>query len=294
MKKLIPKHQQGARLRYIDQSGTTWGNRGQGNELQSALENGLSWPINKAIDIGNFIGQKLMQLVKSDTESPKPEYYTRKKPNDSKTTQEKSQNLENWVAKQIRNETRKKELSDAYFIPYIDEKEIKIPGFGRVSENVLDSIYVNAQRAGIPFKDALGLAAYETHLGAIPLFSVDSQKKAFKKKHGYNMPAERVKELENVSLNASVARNFGGIPAQYLINNYDWAKNGWATSPKYKHLKNISSPLEHGFTLYKMGLYNTNAKKHKSEIRDWGNTLLQTKPVKTFLQKKQDKKTNKK
>ena len=69
---------------------------------------------------------------------------------------------------------RKKELSDAYFIPYVDEKEIKIPGFGRVSENVLDSIYVNAQRAGIPFKDALGLAAYETHLGAIPLFSVDS------------------------------------------------------------------------------------------------------------------------
>lgn len=206
-----------------------------------------------------------------------------------KQLKKKSQDLENWVAKQIRKETRKKELSDAYFIPYIDEKEIKIPGFGRVSENVLDSIYVNAQRAGIPFKDALGLAAYETHLGAIPLFSVDSQKKAFKKKHGYNMPVERVKELENVSLNASVARNFGGIPAQYLINNYDWAKNGWASSPKYKHLKNINSPLEHGFTLYRMGLYNTNAKKHKSEIRDWGNTLLQTKPVKTFLQKKQDK-----
>ena len=76
------------------------------------------------------------------------------------------------------SKARAEEVVTAVFSTIVDElkagEQVKIPGFGRVSENVLDSIYVNAQRAGIPFKDALGLAAYETHLGAIPLFSVDS------------------------------------------------------------------------------------------------------------------------
>lgn len=33
----------------------TWGNRGQGNELQSALENGLSWIGDKIINLDNYI-----------------------------------------------------------------------------------------------------------------------------------------------------------------------------------------------------------------------------------------------
>ncbi len=33
----------------------TWGNRGQGNELQSAVENGLSWVGDKIINLDNYI-----------------------------------------------------------------------------------------------------------------------------------------------------------------------------------------------------------------------------------------------
>lgn len=61
--KLIPKNQQGARLRHIDQSGTTWGNRGQGNELQSALENGLSWVGDKVMNAGDYMDQGLSYLL---------------------------------------------------------------------------------------------------------------------------------------------------------------------------------------------------------------------------------------
>lgn len=33
----------------------TWGNRGQGNELQSAIENGLSWVGDKIINLDDYI-----------------------------------------------------------------------------------------------------------------------------------------------------------------------------------------------------------------------------------------------
>ena len=61
--KLIAKHQQGARLKYVDQSGTTWGNRGQGNELQSALENGLSWVGDKVINGFDYLDQGLAYIT---------------------------------------------------------------------------------------------------------------------------------------------------------------------------------------------------------------------------------------
>lgn len=61
--RLIPKHQQGARLRHIDQSDTTWGNRGQGNELQSALENGLSWIGDKVINGFDYLDQGLAYIT---------------------------------------------------------------------------------------------------------------------------------------------------------------------------------------------------------------------------------------
>lgn len=41
----------------------SWGNRGQGNELQSAFENGLSWIGDKVINAGDYIDQGLAYLT---------------------------------------------------------------------------------------------------------------------------------------------------------------------------------------------------------------------------------------
>lgn len=41
----------------------SWGNRGQGNELQSAFENGLSWIGDKVINAGDYIDQGLSYLT---------------------------------------------------------------------------------------------------------------------------------------------------------------------------------------------------------------------------------------
>ena len=66
--KLITKHQQGTtRGGLVNHSYSgTWGNRGQGNEIQSALENGLSglwsgvkWIGDKVLNAGDYIDQGL-------------------------------------------------------------------------------------------------------------------------------------------------------------------------------------------------------------------------------------------
>lgn len=67
-KKLIKKHQRGGLVNH-SYSGT-WGNRGQGNEFQSALENGLSgiwngvtWVADKIANVGNYIDDGLAYAV---------------------------------------------------------------------------------------------------------------------------------------------------------------------------------------------------------------------------------------
>ena len=56
-----------------------------------------------------------------------------------------------------------------YVIPYIPEKEIRLTtgryNTGKISTNLLDSIYDSSQRVGIPFDVALGLAGRESTLG---------------------------------------------------------------------------------------------------------------------------------
>lgn len=65
MKKLIKKCQYGTPRGGLvpHQYSGTWGNRGQGNELQSAVENGLSWVGDKIINMGDYIEDGLDYLV---------------------------------------------------------------------------------------------------------------------------------------------------------------------------------------------------------------------------------------
>lgn len=55
------KYQRGGLVHH--QYSGTWGNRGKGNELQSALENGLSWIGDKIINAGDYVDQGLSYLA---------------------------------------------------------------------------------------------------------------------------------------------------------------------------------------------------------------------------------------
>ena len=212
---------------------------------------------------------------------------SRVRPNDSRT-REASENIEDNIAERqismIREADKKGHPSEAYAIPYIMEQEIKIPGVGRTTKNMLDSIAVNAVKAGIPLYEAIGLAAEETALGAAPNVSTDAWVKNFKKKNNRMPTDEEIHTQENKVMNSSYARNYGQIYPQFLINDHEWHQRGWEESPKYREeLEGIQSPLHHGFTLYKMGLYNTGDKNHTRKVRSKGKSILDTDVVKDWI-----------
>jgi hypothetical protein len=60
-KQLIKKHQLGGPIAGLSQqrSSGSWGNRGQGNEGESLLENGLSWVWDKISNVGEYTSRGL-------------------------------------------------------------------------------------------------------------------------------------------------------------------------------------------------------------------------------------------
>lgn len=205
--------------------------------------------------------------------------------NDS-PTKVASEAIEDNIAKRhvsmVKAADKKGHPSDAYYIPY--KEEIKIPGVGRTAKSILDSIAVNAKRAGIPLEDAYGLAAEETFLGATPNISTKAYIDSYTKKNGKSPSEEQIKAYERKTLNSSYARNYGGIYPQFLINNHEWFQRGWEESSKYKSkLENIKSPLEHGFTLYKMGLYNTGDSSHTKKVQEKGKQVMSTPAFQEYM-----------
>lgn len=204
--------------------------------------------------------------LKDDGTSARLGRFSRVKQNDS-PTKEISSGYEDYVNKII---SKRGSLSNSkkYYIPYLYDKEIKVRGAGRMSSNMLDSIAVNANKAKIPFNEALGLAVQETHGGAMPTIAV---------------PAGMDKDKVRAHFNMSYARNYGGIPAEYLINDYEYHNKGYKGS-KNNDLTNIESPLQHGFTMYKRGLYNPGDKNHSNDVRAAGNKAVSSPDVQKWIQ----------
>lgn len=221
--------------------------------------------------------------------------FSRILPNDSEATKIESEKLENEVIRKQQG-LKKKALennrdSEPYYIPYIYKKEIKIPNVGRLSSNILDSLVVNMERykAGknnIPANKikltkrdlykALGLAGQETVFGGSPNFSMDAENKRYKAKHGKNMPKDLYHKIDRASQNMSVARNFGGIYPEFLVNDHDYSNRGWDNS-KYKDKLDIDNPLIHAYTLFDLGLYNPGDVSHTSDVMKKGEEIYNTK-----------------
>lgn len=204
--------------------------------------------------------------LKDDGTNARLGRFSRVKQNDS-PTKEISSGYEDYVNKTI-SKHGSLPNSKKYYIPYLYDKEIKVRGAGRMSSNMLDSIAVNANKAKIPFNEALGLAIQETHGGAMPTIAV---------------PAGMDKDKVRAHFNMSYARNYGGIPAEYLINDYEYHNKGYKGS-KNNDLTNIESPLQHGFTMYKRGLYNPGDKNHSNDVRDAGNKAVSSPDVQKWIQ----------
>lgn len=182
---------------------------------------------------------------KKHEKEPKPITYQRVHPNDS-PTREASEAKEDRMNERLSIHDRTYDYK--WDIPYLDEKEIKIAG-NRVSSNALDSLAKYAEKTGVPIEEAVGLAMYETHLGAVPFINY-----ADYPKNATAQDSARVNASNRALGNASFFRNYGYIPAWALIRDNEYIQEGYSETKTQKQAG--MSPLEHGLLMYKNGKYN--------------------------------------
>lgn len=197
----------------------------------------------------------------------------RKKGNDSKT-KESSEYLEGQMNSIVYNRTDQAQGKMSrpnlnYAIPYLEDKEIKVSGVGRVTENALDSLAKYALLTDLPLSEALGLSAQETQFGAIPYINYGSYDKI-----GYSDIASSSKEFDTMLGNTSYFRNYGIIPAEYLVRDFAYGLD--------KVDSNVP-PLQHAFEYYKAGKYNPNDPNHTSDVQERGREVMSTPAIQDWI-----------
>lgn len=246
-------------------------NHAEGGQLHSFQEGGILvnpsgtnfFKLGGVMDARAGLGAWLRALLGiGNRKNSEGRRFERIRNNDSPTA-ELSERNENEVNDRIRN-LNSAHPADGYFIPYDMDKEVIIDN-NRVSTNMLDSLGKYALLTKVPVAEAIASADQETKFGAAPNYRMRTHKKG-------ETEAEKrqVNESNRALLNMSYARNFGGIPAASLINDHEWYTQGYsgtATARKYG-LDTLKSPLQHGLTLYKAGLYNPGDKGHTKRVRD--------------------------
>lgn len=157
----------------------------------------------------------------------------------------------------------------AYAIPYIESEEIRVPGVGRVPKNALDSLAKYAAKVKIPLYEAVGLAAQETALGAIPIYNY----KAIPK-NATEEEKQKVRDYNRALGNSSYFRNYGIIPAEHLVRDFRYNN--------YPIDRSIP-PLEHAFTYWKEGNYNRGDRNHTRDVRAKGRKVMSSDIIKEWV-----------
>jgi len=125
-----------------------------------------------------------------------------------------------------------------YNIPFIPEKKITLTNAGLatgavLSTNLLDSIAVNAERAGLPLKTALGLATKESTLNNPTYDPVSRAKLSRVDRHELNKARWRQKQIGVVEP-IKARQNIGvGDTEEGLLINYNPNDNPYSSATSY-------------------------------------------------------------
>lgn len=176
--------------------------------------------------------------------------------NDS-PTKEASETLENNMNRMVYDGAGSRRPNMKYSIPYLEDKEIKVKGVGRVTTNALDSLAKYAAIVGVPLEEALGLSAQETAFGAAPYYNYDS------KINGETISSRALG-------NSSYFRNFGVIPAENFVRDFRYNKPDW----KGVYISQDVPPLQHALEYWKAGKYNPGDPNHTKDVRSKGQKLM--------------------
>lgn len=183
------------------------------------------------------------------------------------------------------------ELAEEYKIPFISDKQIKLSkgrfNTGITSENVLDSIYNSANRTGVSFRDAIGLAGRESGLGYARNF----------KNKGYITGSDLYSnwgQIETIyNTNSAVDRY------KKLLSDYDKGikiseqdvefmnKFRNNAEKEYESLRPLNeNPIDNALKLFQSGKYNPGDPRHTKMVQNDGDVLLTDPAIKSWAKKR--------
>lgn len=125
-----------------------------------------------------------------------------------------------------------------YNIPFIPEKKITLTNAGLatgaiLSTNLLDSIAVNAERAGLPIKTAIGLATKESTLNN-PTYDIENRAKISREDRALLNRMRFRQKTEGISFYNDVKQNIdNGNTSEGLLINYNPDDNPYEGASNY-------------------------------------------------------------
>ena len=197
---------------------------------------------------------------------------------------------------------------ERYVIPYIPEKEIRLTtgryNTGRISTNLLDSIYDAAVRTGTPLSTALGLAGRESTLGI---------GRGFKRGQGI-AATEMMSNWQQVNPALRTNKKENELRREYrrLLSKYNALEEPLTAEEadrmieimrdereRVNNLKTLDeNPIDNALRYFNSGNYNRGDSRHTRMVEEDGQILLSDPAIQKWLNSKnitaQDMKTNRK
>ena len=186
------------------------------------------------------------------------------------------------------NKARAKEASK-YMIPYIPEKEIMLTtgryNTGKISTNLLDSIYNASQRTGVPLDIALGLAGRESTLGIGRGF------KKGKSVSGTDLYSNW-QQIQTIPNNKAQIKKWNSLLGRTDLTDEDYDFKSEFLIRAQDSLENTKpldeNPIDNALKFYQTGKYNPGDSRHTQMVEDDAKVLMSDPAIQKWLKTKTD------
>ena len=186
------------------------------------------------------------------------------------------------------NKARAKEASK-YMIPYIPEKEIMLTtgiyNTGKISTNLLDSIYNASQRTGVPLDIALGLAGRESTLGIGRGF------KKGKSVSGTDLYSNW-QQIQTIPNNKAQIKRWNSLLGRTDLTDEDYDFKSEFLMRAQDSLENTKTldenPIDNALKFYQTGKYNPGDSRHTQMVEEDAKILMSDPAIQKWLKTKEN------
>lgn len=190
----------------------------------------------------------------------------------------------------VKRRYKQEEEASKYTIPYIPEKEVMLTtgryNTGKISTNLLDSIYDSSKRTGVPLDIALGLAGRESTLGIGRGFKEGQDVTATDLYSNWQQIQQPAPKSQVDKWNNTINKEKRG---EALTENDYADRNDFLIGEQQRleqHKPITEHPIDNALKFYQTGKYNPGDKNHSKMVEEDGKALMSDPAIQKWLKTK--------